>query len=296
MRDTFVIIPVRNRREITLRCLRHLRDCGDLEEMSVIVVDDGSTDGTSEAVQREFADVQLIRGNGDLWWTGAIRIGMEAALGQGASCVLWLNDDTLPQEQVLRRLRAVALREGCIVSARGRVALPPVSEDFQALEKTMWGLRFTTSMPQEGILDVDACRGNCVAVPRSVVERIGLPDSLHLPQYYGDTDYTMRACASGIRCIMLVDAWAEEVAHSGDLDASWLRGGIPIRVLWSRFAYRGSGLYWRASLVYSLRHWGCFAGAIIFARPYLKMAAITCLRMLMPYTLHRPTRASTINR
>jgi glycosyltransferase involved in cell wall biosynthesis len=53
MKDTFVIIPVRNRREITLRCLRHLRDCGDLEEMCVIVVDDGSTDGTSEAVQRE---------------------------------------------------------------------------------------------------------------------------------------------------------------------------------------------------------------------------------------------------
>jgi hypothetical protein len=55
--------------------------------------------------------------------------------------------------------------------------------------------------------------------------------------------------------------------HSCDLDSSWLRGGMPLGVLWSPFAYRGSGLYWRASQIYSPGHWGLFAGAIISARP-----------------------------
>jgi GT2 family glycosyltransferase len=174
------------------------------------------------------------------------------------------------------------------------VALPPAPEEFQALEKTAWGLRFRARMPKKGITEVDACRGNCVAVPRAVVEQIGFPDSAHLPQYYGDTDYTMRARAQGIRCLMLVDAWADEVAHSGDLDSSWLRGGIPLRVLWRRFTYRGSALYWRASLIYSLRHWGLLIGPIIFARPYLKMAAITLLRVFVPGAIHRPKQVSLV--
>jgi GT2 family glycosyltransferase len=294
MKATFAVLPVRNRREITLRCLRHIRDHGDLDWLNVIVVDDGSTDGTSEALRAEFPETLLMRGEGNLWWTGAIHAGMEEALRRGASCILWLNDDTLPHQNVLRRITAFALREGCIASARGRVMLPPASEDFQGLEKTAWGLRFRSDMPREGILDVDACRGNCLAVPRTVVEKIGLPDSRHLPQYYGDTDYTMRARTYGIRCVMLVDAWADEIAHSGDLDSSWLRGGIPFRVLWSRFAYRGSGLYWRASLVYSLRHWGWFAGTVIFVRPYLKLAMVTLVRLLIPRALYRSIQEEPI--
>lgn len=278
---TFAVVPVHNRREITLGCLRHLRDQGDLDWLEVIVVDDGSADGTGEAVRAEFSNVLLMHGHGNLWWTGAIRAGMEAALRRGASCVLWLNDDTLPHPDVLRRIASVALREGCIVSARGRVKLPSVEEDFKGLEKTRWGLRFKPNMPRNGVLEVDACRGNCLAIPRAVVESIGFPDSRHLPQYYGDTDYTMRARARGIRCLMLVDAWADEIAHSGDLDASWLRGGIPFRLLWTRFAYPGSGLYWRASLIYSLRHWGWLTGGYLFARPYLKMAAVTLVRLFV---------------
>jgi GT2 family glycosyltransferase len=291
MNEAFAILPVRNRRELTLRCLRHLRTDGDLDWLNLIVVDDGSSDGTGEAVRTEFPEVHLIRGDGNLWWTGAICAGMEEALQRQASCIIWLNDDTLPHQKVLPRITTVALQEDCIASARGRVALPPAPELFMGLEKTSWGLRCRATMPREGILEVDACRGNCVAIPRSVVKKIGLPDSVHLPQYYGDTDYTMRARASGIRCLMLVDAWADEIAHSGDLDASWLRGGIPFRGLWSRFAYRGSALYWRASLVYSLRHWGFFPGLIIFARPYFKMIVITLIRVLIPHALYRKQAA-----
>ena len=48
-----------------------------------------------------------------------------------------------------------------------------------------------------------------------------------------------------------------------------------------RDAYPGSGLYWRASLIYSLRHWGWLTGGYLFARPYLKMAAVTLVRLFV---------------
>ena len=287
---TFVILPVHNRREITLGCLRHLRDQGDLDWLEVIVVDDGSADGTGEAVRAEFPKVLLMHGHGGLWWTGAIRAGMEEAHRRGASCILWLNDDTLPYPNVLRRITSVALRDGCIASARGRVKLPSIEEDFKGLEKTRWGLRSKPNMPGDGILEVDACRGNCVAIPRSRDRKNRIPDSRHLPRYDGDTDYTMRARAHGIRCLMLVDAWADEIAHSGDLDASWLRAEIPFRLLWSALPNRGSGLYWRASLIYSLRHWGWVAGGFLFVRPYLKMATVTLVRLLTAGTPWRRMR------
>jgi glycosyltransferase involved in cell wall biosynthesis len=46
-----IIIPVHNRKAITLKCLETLQNNGDLDKYHVIVVDDGSTDGTSLAIQ-----------------------------------------------------------------------------------------------------------------------------------------------------------------------------------------------------------------------------------------------------
>lgn len=46
--------------------------------------------------------------------------------------------------------------------------------------------------------------------------------------------------------------------------------------------------------IYSLRHWGLSAGAIIFARPYLKMMVVTLIRVLIPDTLCRPKQTSML--
>ncbi|MEL6945455.1 MAG: glycosyltransferase, partial [Bacteroidota bacterium] len=85
-----------NRKDITLKCLSRLKALGDLTRYSVIVVDDGSTDGTYEEIYESYPTVILLKGDGNLWWTGAIRMGMEYAYKQDADYIIWLNDDTLP--------------------------------------------------------------------------------------------------------------------------------------------------------------------------------------------------------
>ncbi|MFP3345185.1 glycosyltransferase, partial [Halomonas sp. SIMBA_159] len=85
------IIPVHNRKNITLKCLETLKQCGDLDRYYTIVVDDGSTDGTSEAITNLYPEVTILTGDGNLWWTGAIRKGMEYAYERGAEYFIWLN-------------------------------------------------------------------------------------------------------------------------------------------------------------------------------------------------------------
>src|SRR5207248_3039039 len=91
-----IISPVRNRREITLQCLRSL-DRIDKTNLAVrrIIIDDGSTDGTAEAVAENFPDVEIIHGDGNLWYSGAANLGIKRALQDNPDYILLINDDTI---------------------------------------------------------------------------------------------------------------------------------------------------------------------------------------------------------
>ena len=91
-----IVIPVHNRRDITLRCLANLYRLGAPAWAGLIVADDGSTDGTSDAIREQYPAVVLLHGDGNLWWTGAIVRGMAEALERGSELIFWLNDDCLP--------------------------------------------------------------------------------------------------------------------------------------------------------------------------------------------------------
>src|ERR1041384_3597543 len=100
-----LVIPVFNRRETTLQALRSLSriDKAGLD-VRIFIVDDGSTDGTSEAIRREFAEVELIAGDGTLHYAGGTNRGIMAALSWDADYVLTMNDDSVFHDQFLRRM------------------------------------------------------------------------------------------------------------------------------------------------------------------------------------------------
>lgn len=91
-RDLSVIVPTRNRRESLLRLLRSLRtQTLSADTFEVVLVDDGSTDGTSEAVQRletEFP-IRIVRGEG----RGAAPARADGAEAAHGALLLFLDDD-----------------------------------------------------------------------------------------------------------------------------------------------------------------------------------------------------------
>src|SRR5215213_1125781 len=90
-----VLITCHNRRAKTIACLDALftqaRFAGGFR---VFLVDDGSTDGTREAVEAQFSNVTILRGNGTLFWCGGMRKAFAAAAPSDPDHYLWLNDDT----------------------------------------------------------------------------------------------------------------------------------------------------------------------------------------------------------
>lgn len=82
-----VVIPSHDTRELTLRCLESL----NRSDLEILLIDDGSRDGTAEAVAARFPSVQVLRNESAAGFTRAANRGLQAAQGD---VLLLLNSDT----------------------------------------------------------------------------------------------------------------------------------------------------------------------------------------------------------
>jgi len=204
-----VVTPVHNRREETLQCLRSLArvDSTGLQT-HIIVVDDGSTDGTSEAIARDFPDVEVVRGDGNLWYTAGTNRGIEAALRHQPDHILAINNDSIFDEKYI--LRMVECAEKYPRSVVGSLLLDwsQPHKVFQVAPR--WELsrggyrhwfRQTVWTVPDRPFEVELIVGNCVLYPVDAIRDVGLMDAKRLPQY-GDAEYTPRMRRAGWRLII----------------------------------------------------------------------------------------------
>jgi GT2 family glycosyltransferase len=197
-----VLLTCHNRRETTLKCLESLfqNTIPDNISLNVYLVDDGSTDGTSEAVKQKFPDVHVIKGDGNLYWNQGMRLAWEtAAKNKEYDFYLWLNDDTQMDSFALSELlscfyetRELESNESIIV---GSCRNDLVSDNFS------YGGRIndTPVIPNGSIQKCNYINGNLVLVPKAIFETIGNL-SPHFTHAVGDNDYGLRALRAGFYC------------------------------------------------------------------------------------------------
>jgi GT2 family glycosyltransferase len=278
----YILIPVHNRREITLRCLDHLKQQKVLEEYYVVVIDDGSTDGTSEAIEIQYPEVILIKGNGDLWWTGAIRQGMEYAYRHNADYFVWMNDDVIPSPGTLQMIVDYSNQlSNSIVSAQCYQ-----DDEFQAPTYGGQNKRFLSlkilHTPLGQIYPCDCMSGNLVCFPISVIDKIGLPPSDRLPHNLADVVYTWNAKKSGYQLMVYGDAKA--ICEFNPYDEGLESSPIPMNNRWKRLTSYKSNLYPPAFGYYCLCVYGFFA-PIVFIKAYFSFIIYTLLRLFLPLSL-----------
>ncbi|MDQ2823436.1 MAG: glycosyltransferase, partial [Pseudomonadota bacterium] len=101
-----VILTCFNRRQKTLACLDAVLAQTALNNMALdfFITDDGSVDGTADALLDKNARIRLFKGNGTLYWNGGMRLAWAEALRGTYDFFLWLNDDTFLYPETLQRL------------------------------------------------------------------------------------------------------------------------------------------------------------------------------------------------
>jgi GT2 family glycosyltransferase len=273
-----IVLPAHNRRAVTIAALRRLVEDGVPTWAEILLVDDGSTDGTAESVRSNFGQVQVLRGTGSLWWGGAIRLGMEWALARGAQRIFWLNDDCEVPPGGLQKLRDFAARGNAVTWI---TALAPGGANYGAHRKTAWGVRRCTAA-EEARGAIDTFSGNCVCLPRSWIERVGLPDARHFPHGLADLDYGLRLQAAGAPRQALPGVTAANADPSLSSTESWLASTRPMREIWREFSSPRSFLYFPAWREFAVRHWGPVRGPLVFALPYARWLGIALVRTLAP--------------
>ncbi|MBO0938839.1 glycosyltransferase family 2 protein [Fibrella sp. HMF5335] len=213
-----IVIPVHNRKTLTQQCLGYLA-AQTYRNFRVIVVDDGSTDGTSQMIQDEFPDTLIIRGTGNLWWTEATNWGIRFAQehpapGYEEHFILTLNDDTVVRPDYLQTLLdTYEQHKPCLVGSPSADVNSPEKLRFAGTHMELWfasgrdaaadyNYDYNELLRRTDFVQSDSLPGRGTLIPMSVFDKIGLYDSKRFSHYMSDIEFSVRAKKAGFPLII----------------------------------------------------------------------------------------------
>ena len=192
----YCVVPTHNRLDKLKICIECLEN-QEYTDWKLIVVDDGSTDGTDLYVRSlKSRNVHLIKGDGSLWYAGAMHLGINCAMEKAEKddYLLMLNDDTKFDPDLMTTLvKDAESYPKTIVgtlqksSADGMVLYKGFSIDYKKLEIIYSNNR------------LDALPGRGLFIPISILRKIGSVKSFLFPHFMADIELTARASDMGFR-------------------------------------------------------------------------------------------------
>ena len=219
---TWAVVVNWNGGEDNLHCLRSLVAQG-LDEECLVVVDNGSHDGSPESIEAEFPGVVLLRNASNQGFALGCNRGIQHALDAGADAVFLVNNDvTLPAPDTLSTLeRAFDEDPGVgIVGPRVLYAGDPTlvwcaggQLTFRQNLSRMIGHREKDNLTFQVTRDVDYVPGCSMLVRRAVFEQVGLFHGDYFA-YHEDLELCVRAAESGFRVRIVGGVAAHHDAHA----------------------------------------------------------------------------------
>lgn len=197
MPTVFILLPVHNRRAITEKFIDSLL-AQSFSRYHLVLIDDGSTDGTDVMVRSKVRDLTVIRGRGDWWWAGSLQQGvnwLKQSCVEDRDIVVFMNDDVAFGKDFLKI--AVSLLE-----KQAGMWLPQVfnekteQPEESGVEADLKKLTFRPAASPDAI--------NCLPtrglfMRMSDLRIVGDFYPSLLPHYLSDYEFTIRASRMGVR-------------------------------------------------------------------------------------------------
>lgn len=264
------VIVTYNRKELLVRCLEAV--LGQSRRVDkVIVIDNCSTDGTPDVLQRrgllDRHDLEYVRLRENVGSSGGFHEGMGRAYAGGFDWLWIMDDDCLPETEALQHLSFAAK------SAPQRIYGPRnIDADTGGDVWYRWPAQET------GIMPVRSVAFNGLFIPRAVVTAAGLPFR-DLRICADDVEYCQRARAKGFKAVIVRRA---VVYHPNPTMFLW--GSVAGRPLLTYPKYRSPerAYYHLRNWTYVLlRHWRTFGKFASVAQLRI-MACLLCSGQIAP--------------
>ncbi len=210
-----IIIPVFNQLEYTKRCIQSIFQNTDNKLYELIIVDNNSTDGHQQYLDKLKGQVVVIKNKENLGFAKACNQGAAAACGE---FLVFLNNDTEPQTRWLDALVAAADKNSNAGAVGAKLVYPDgrLQEAGALIFSDGSGDNFGRGKSPDNPVfniacEVDYCSGACLLVRRDIFKRIGGFDERYSPAYYEETDLCFAIRKLG--CQVLYEPGAVVIHH-----------------------------------------------------------------------------------
>lgn len=213
-----------NQKDDTLHCLSSLLKM-QYPNYSIVLIDNGSEDGTVEAVSNQYPEVIILQNKDNLGFPGGFNVGLRYALHEKCDYIFMINNDTEVASDLLDKLMRHAKQT--------KVGMLSPKIYFYDDPKRIWSVGamrhpLTFEMTKKGdfemdkgqwneVLDRDYLVGCALLIKRVMLVEVGLFDEGYFPIYYEDMDLSLRAKMAGYRLLLVPQArmWHKVSAAAG---------------------------------------------------------------------------------
>jgi GT2 family glycosyltransferase len=201
-----IIILNWNSYEVTLHCLLSLRKI-DYPNFEVVLVDNGSVDGSPERLLASAPEIRLIKNVTNLGFAGGCNVGIRDALRRGTDYLLLLNNDTIVAPDFLSQLVHVTESDEKIGAASPKVLFfdHPDRLNYGGGEHRRWrlfpkvfGLRQLDDGRYDKIREVSFLTGCAFLIKAEVVRKIGVLEEIYF-HFYEDIEWSLRVLKAGYK-------------------------------------------------------------------------------------------------
>ena len=217
-----VIILVWNGRDYLEACLDAVL-AQDYASFGVMVVDNGSTDGSPRLVADNFPEAELLTNDRNLGFAAGNNVGLQVLAGMpcetSTDFAVLLNQDTVVHHGWLASLARtfagtrvgiagckLLYPDGTIQHAGGYLYGPRGETGHRGRHDKAEGTTTPVAGPPDGLTDIEFVTGAALAISREALATIGPLDEGFWPAYYEDVDWCFRARAAGYRVVYQPEA------------------------------------------------------------------------------------------